>query len=271
MTDALHGLDPASRALLDLSLRRGMEPSDLAAMLGIGSDQVIALREGALESLAGVAGGDLDRTRTLLAELPAESWVPPRPWSGAIRRGTPLRARRSRRRRPPARAARRRRSAPRHARVVHAPPALAPVRARRRSGGPALAALLVVAGIAALVVGLTRGGTAHPRALPSLPVRASPSARFTSMAAGAGGTAQLGGDRLTVSVFPPQSGEYTLWLFNSVVDSRPLVTFDGSLHRTLTLPSDYGRFRYLDVTHAGAYPSGIDELRLPTESLSAQR
>src|SRR3954471_4644151 len=76
---ALGRLDPASRALLDLSLRRGMKPAEIGELLGTDPESVVAAREAALEQLATELDmGDssqLDEVRARLAELPADAWT----------------------------------------------------------------------------------------------------------------------------------------------------------------------------------------------------
>src|SRR3954465_9368997 len=76
---ALGRLDPASRALLDLSLRRGMRPEEIGELLGTDPESVIGAPEGALEQLAPRVGmddvSDLDAVRAGLAELPAAAWT----------------------------------------------------------------------------------------------------------------------------------------------------------------------------------------------------
>jgi hypothetical protein len=77
-TAVLGELDPVSRALLDLSLRRGLRPEEIADVLGTGEDSVVEARERALVSVAdelGMEGEDrLDQVRALLAELPPDEW-----------------------------------------------------------------------------------------------------------------------------------------------------------------------------------------------------
>src|SRR4051794_16681009 len=78
-TSALSRLDPASRALLDLSLRRGMRPEEIGELLGTDASSVEVAREGALEQLAHELSMDdvseLDDVRARLAELPPEAWT----------------------------------------------------------------------------------------------------------------------------------------------------------------------------------------------------
>src|SRR3712207_2607737 len=78
-SDALGQLDPASRALLDLSLRRGMRTEEIAEMLGAEPASVETSRDEALRRVAADLGmegeREIDYLRALLAELPAEDWV----------------------------------------------------------------------------------------------------------------------------------------------------------------------------------------------------
>jgi hypothetical protein len=78
-TDALERLDPASRALLDLSLRRGMRTEEIAEVLGADPDSVAASRDEALRRVAedvGMPGHhQVDEVRARLAELPADDWL----------------------------------------------------------------------------------------------------------------------------------------------------------------------------------------------------
>ena len=78
-SSALGQLDPASRALLDLSLRRGMRPDEIADMLGAEPDSVAMSRDEALRRVAASMGmgGRLDEVCARLAELPAEEWLQP--------------------------------------------------------------------------------------------------------------------------------------------------------------------------------------------------
>src|SRR3954464_9671318 len=78
-TSALGQLDPASRALLDLSLRRGMRTEEIADVLGAEPWNVALSRDEALRQVATAVGmtrdEQLDEVRARLAELPAEEWL----------------------------------------------------------------------------------------------------------------------------------------------------------------------------------------------------
>lgn len=74
-TEALTRLDPASRALLDLSLRRGMRTEEIAELLGADAGHVTETRDDALRRVALDVGMGDDEVRARLAELPAEEWL----------------------------------------------------------------------------------------------------------------------------------------------------------------------------------------------------
>jgi DNA-directed RNA polymerase specialized sigma24 family protein len=75
---ALAALDPEARALLDLSLRRGLEDEDIASVLRVDEPEVERRRDAALERLAadlGLDGRDeLDELCATLPDLPAGVW-----------------------------------------------------------------------------------------------------------------------------------------------------------------------------------------------------
>ena len=76
--EALAALDLESRALLDLNVRRGMEESDIADILGVDADEVASRRRKILERLASELGlttrEDRDELRATLPDLPPELW-----------------------------------------------------------------------------------------------------------------------------------------------------------------------------------------------------
>ena len=75
---ALGRLDPESRALLDLSLRRGMADHDIAGVLRVEPSEVGRRRLQALERLAADLGLDgreqRDELFATLPDLPQELW-----------------------------------------------------------------------------------------------------------------------------------------------------------------------------------------------------
>ncbi|HZY23640.1 MAG TPA: anti-sigma factor [Beijerinckiaceae bacterium] len=278
-TSALARLDPASRALLDLSLRRGMTPDEIGDLLGTDAESVVAAREAALEQLATELEmedpSQLDEVRARLAELPAEAWS-----------GTAAAAERPRlevvKDRPPKRAAE--------------PPA----EPRRRSRLPLLLALLAIAAVALVIVLASSGGdnktASKPKASapapapapaqpskPAKPAKKKPTpaaakpARLSALgtASGATGTAALtaGGQRLTLNASGLAPGAYQVWLYNSVIDAVSLTKVQGTkLSLDLKLPANASHYRYVDVSlePADGNPnhSGESVLRVPLSKLS---
>jgi hypothetical protein len=73
LSDAVKALDPVSRALLDLSIRRGIPDDEIAGMVGTKADQIAGRREAALVEVAsavGLTGADeLVRVRQALKQM----------------------------------------------------------------------------------------------------------------------------------------------------------------------------------------------------------
>jgi hypothetical protein len=278
-TAALARLDPASRALLDLSLRRGMTPDEIGDLLGTDAESVVAAREAALEQLATELEmedpSQLDEVRARLAELPAEAWS-----------GTAAATERPRlevvKDRPAGRAAE------------------PPRESRRRSRVPLLLALLAIAAVALVIVLASSGSdnktASKPRASAPAPAPSQPSkpakpakkkpapkpaaAKPVSLgalgtASGATGTAALtaGGTRLTLNASGLAPGDYQVWLYNSVIDAVSLTKVQGTkLSLDLKLPANASHYRYVDVSlePADGNPnhSGESVLRVPLSKLS---
>jgi len=76
--EALAGLDPESRALLDLNMRRGMEESEIANVLSVKADDVADRRQKILSELDTKLGLDTreerDELRATLPDLPGRLW-----------------------------------------------------------------------------------------------------------------------------------------------------------------------------------------------------
>jgi DNA-directed RNA polymerase specialized sigma24 family protein len=75
---ALGRLDPESRALLDLSLRRGLKDGDIASVLRVDSAEVARRRGAAIDRVANelrLDGRDQrDELFATLPDLPASAW-----------------------------------------------------------------------------------------------------------------------------------------------------------------------------------------------------
>ncbi len=228
-------LDPESRALLELSVVRGLGDEELAGMLGVEVGRLRARREGVMREL----GADSAQEREALAvslrkgirEAQPEDVAETKPTAAPGPAGEP------------------------------APTAAAEPGPRRRAllalgGGVTIA--IVVALVFALAedeapVFLDDPGPAGPDA-----PRAE---RFEAVGAGEGsGTARITGadDRrvLHVSVrgLPrPAEGGYVIWLYDSISKARPLT---GSRRGTFTLrqplPPGFARYGFLDVSREPA-------------------
>src|SRR5947209_6346062 len=185
---ALRELDPASRALLDLSLRRGMRPDEIADMLGADEATVVSSRDHALDQLAADLGArrdQLDDLRARLAELPAEEWTGGR--AEQSNGGEPA-----------------------------APGAVRPRPAQERPRGRLLLVALLVLAIAGIVVAIVLGSgggskTKSPAVNapapapppPPKPVASGPAAPVTpvgSAAAHVKGTSRVSGGTITLDV-----------------------------------------------------------------------
>ena len=84
MGAALAGLDPGSRALLDLSMRRGLGDDEIGDVLQVEGEEVARRREAILEELAGELKVDgREQREDLLASLPD---LPDRFWRGQAAR-----------------------------------------------------------------------------------------------------------------------------------------------------------------------------------------
>ena len=271
-TAALGRLDPASRALLDLSLRRGMTPEEIGELLGTEPESVVSAREAALEQLATELDmkdpSQLDEVRTRLAELPAEAWT------GGERPRLSVVKEEQRTREPP------------------------PER-ERRSRLPLLLALLAIAAIVLVIVLASSGSSSNntastpqstapkpagqkPKATkkpaqpkPAAPKPAAPQAKLVALGASGAGTASLaeGGTRLVIKAGGLPSATYQVWLYNSVIDATSLTKVSGTtLSLDLKLPANASHYRYVDISRepADGNPnhSGESVLRVPLSKLS---
>jgi hypothetical protein len=99
LSDALGALDPVSRAVLDLSVRRGIPDGDIARLVGADPDRISARREAALREVAGAVGlteaDELVRVREALKQMDwrtrPRDLLPGGPPGGAERVGEPQR------------------------------------------------------------------------------------------------------------------------------------------------------------------------------------
>jgi hypothetical protein len=247
LAEALDELEAGDRALLDLSLRRGIRDEDLAELLKTDTTDVAQRRVDALERLAaevGTNGPDhLPNVQTALVELPPESW--------SVALSTPAEP-------PPP-------PAP--------PPAEVGVRPRRL-----LYALLPILAVVAIVgilvaVGAYHGGSEDSAPPPAAPNAQTPRTPLASVGGGSTrGSAAISGEQLDLSVSGLRRGaHYEVWLYNSVADAVPIAPLRGPSGRAQARVPEDARQRFLDVSlePADGNPnhSGQSVLRAPLAKL----
>lgn len=237
---ALGRLDPADRALLELSLRQGVKDPDLAELMRMDEEQVRHRRDVALEDLGDDVG--IDERERLVATL-LDHWRAP-----GSQATTPVE--------------------PAH----DAEPS-----SRRAMIVTIVIVALLGIGTGTLLAVLTQdddepGRSAAPAA--SLPRGAAldplPAAR------GARGEARI--ERrgrqwvVLLAVRGLPRGTYRVWLYDSVRRSIPVARF-GSGHSAgqARLPGDPARFRFLDISREASRSrpkhNGASVLRAPIERL----
>ena len=284
---ALGDLDPGNRALLDLSLRRGVSDAEIGELLRKEPADVARGRDAVLELLADaldVAGHDrCERVRQAVAALPDEAWrarpvpappapprdeqvvkrePPPRPTEGpaADRNGEPP---------PPAR--------DRGDELYFEPE---PRRSRRGGLLLILALLAVLGAVLALLLsggddeGSNESGS-QPAPKEGEPAPEGNSARLSPLHGSRGEgkvTVTDEGATITIRGLPDPDGAYQVWLYDSIVQAESLGTItDGSGRLEVQLPADASKYRFLDVSlePADSNPnhSGDSVLRAPLSEL----
>lgn len=298
---ALADLDPGNRALLDLSLRRGVSDAEIGELLSKRPDEVARGRDAVLELLADaldVAGHDRrDRVRQAVAALPDEAWrgrapsaPPPRPSPPeAVARPEPPPPERE----PPPPEEPEERDEEIDERPTRRQPAvyIAPGEGRR----PRRAGMLVAIGLLVVVVALALllfgGGGDDDEPAPNGDRNGAEPApdgggaqdeREVPLRAVGGGD---GGGRVSVSPageivisvrdLPPAEGSYQAWLYNSVVDATAVGTLEGPNGRlSVRLPAEAGDYRFIDVSRepadGNANHSGASVLRAPLGELLSE-
>jgi hypothetical protein len=266
-TSALERLDPASRALLDLSLRRGMRTEEIAEVLGAETESVEASRDEALRRIAVEVGMEDDAVRDRLAELPPDEWI-------GGNGSTVVEA-------PEAEA-----EAEAEAETEEPEPAAEPPaedKPKRRGGiWPLLLGLLLTAGvIVAIALGTGDNGDESTVSQPSssnaqkpapAPKTESGAAKLQAVGSVKGtGEARVSGGKLRLTASLPR-GTYEVWLYNSILDARSIARAKGArISVNAKLPGNWKRFRFVDVSRerrdGNLSHSGESVLRLRTKTL----
>ncbi len=290
-SEALNDLDPLSRALLDLSVQRGMDDSEIAGVLGTDENSVFEVRVGLLRALAEKVApehvdDDVPDLQAVIAErLYAEDGANGTSGNGAHAaipvddvpeideaegdepEGPALEA------------------VPDWAKGPAEPKASPDASRKRRSPLTFLVPILGVVALVAVVVAITSGGAdegSSPSQAPATGGGDQPAdtkgsaARFEAIGAGdARGTARLSGDRLTLKLrglADPNGGSYEVWLYDSIIDAKSLGASQGTkIDLDAKLPANARDFEYVDVSlePADGNPnhSGQSVLRIPVDKL----
>jgi len=287
---AIGDLDPGNRALLDLSLRRGVSDAEIGELLRKEPGDVARGRDAVLELLADaldVGGPDRrERIRQAVAALPDDAWragPPPSPPSASVT----LREPRAEPPEPPKRPVLPRdRDRAATARDLDDELHFEPEKGSRRIGLLWLLGLMAVLGALAAIL-LSSGGddddsngadgnrSEPPPSQGPSPEPGGRTAELDALAGGPGGGRLVVTDEgatITLRGLPDRDGAYEVWLYDSVVRAKSLGTVpSGSGRLEASLPADAGRYRFLDVSlePADGNPnhSGDSVLRAPLREL----
>ncbi len=287
---AIGDLDPGNRALLDLSLRRGVSDAEIGELLRKEPAEVARGRDAVLELLADaldVGGHDRrDRVRVAVAMLPDDAWqaqaapalpvsTPPPPPP------PPPRAE------PPSPQSDRERAAT--ARELDEEHRFKPEPRRSRR-----ASLLALLGLLAVVVALiavlssgdddepdggdTNGSTPAQNGGPA-PEPGAASQKLAPLPGSRGsGSVTITDEGATINVrgLPdPKGAAYQAWLYDTVVRAKSLGTLpDNSGRLEVALPPDASRYEFLDISlepaDGNANHSGDSVMRAPLRELLAE-
>ena len=252
-SNALDELDPLSRALIDLSVKRGMSDAEIGEVLGTDADAVFENRVALLRSLAEqIAPEAVDADLPELEAAVAERLYGDTDGAAAAEPIAP---------------------------VGHEP---ATTEGKRRSPLAVLLPLLVLVALVAGFVLLTSGGDdedPQPQQQAQTPDRpagddgAEPQrTRLTSLGGRARGTATIDGDTLRLRVRGLPAGTHEVWLYDSVIDARSIGRLSKNGTLSTKLPRNARDYEYLDVSSepADGNPnhSGQSLLRVPVAKLS---
>ncbi len=262
LAEASSSLPAAERALLNLWTNRGLDDSSLAAMTGVTIDAIAARRTRIVEHLSEKLGLPQAEIDAALTEIAATSGAELAATSAGERsansappdaNGQPRVVAST----PPAEPAL----------VPPAEPVAAPVAEgesvprRRRALWAVIGALAVLLAIV-VIIAAGAGGGPHRRASTGAAVStttATPTETLGTLpgtvAHAHGSVMRLGtrGDlklKLSVMALPaPARGYYEVWLFNSILDSRPLARLNaGGDHVVIALPPGSQRYRWIDIS-----------------------
>jgi hypothetical protein len=301
---AIGDLDPGNRALLDLSLRRGVSDAEIGELLRKEPSDVARGRDAVLELLADaleVGGHDRrERVRMAVAALPDDAWRAPAAHASSappqVSATPPPPKPPEEQPKPPDDAAERpdvdrereRAAAARDLDEEHRFKPEPQARRSRRNGVLAVLGLLAV--VAALIAVLSSGGDDEPDggdtngSTPAqnggpTPEPGGASQKLAPLPGSRGsGSVTITDEGATINVrgLPdPEGGAYQVWLYDSVVRAKSLGTLPESGGRLeVALPPDASRYEFLDVSlepaDGNANHSGDSVMRTPLGELLAE-
>jgi hypothetical protein len=309
LPDAIGDLDPGNRALLDLSLRRGVSDAEIGELLRKEPTDVARGRDAVLELLADaldVGGHDrTERIKAAIAGLPDDAWqsrgaaaappAPPRERAQPVEPAEPVDGAEPIDGAEPAESADDRELDEDRVRAAwkleeDAYFQAEPERSRRKGLFAMLGLLAVIAALIAAV--LLAGGDDDDEPSGSGDNGSEPAQNGAPAPSGGGSSEQLSplgggkgsgevtvtdeGATITLSGLPnPEPGTYQVWLYDSIVNSQSLGTVSGGSGRLeVKLPPDSGEYRYLDVSlepsDANPNHSGDSVMRAPLNQLLSE-
>jgi len=243
---ALQELEAEDRALLELSVVRGVSEADIAELLGVDVARVLIKREEALGRVSALIDDDPENVVSTMRGLPTARW----------RDG----------------------DEPRHPPPLPEPepdpePESAAPSPQPDDRGRFMLALLggLAITLVVVVVLALSGDDDEPapteQAAASRPVALEPVGESPARA-----TARIDDGRLELSVRGLPPAGYVVWMYDSVTDARALAgARSGNFRVTPRLPAGYRRYRFIDVSREPAdgnrNHSGQSVLRVPTAGL----
>jgi hypothetical protein len=242
LESSLSRLSPDDRALIELSMLRGVPDGELATLLRVEPLEVERRRELALERFGETLGnGSAEDARRLLAN-----------GNGA--------------------------AAPTLTNPLRAPVGSMALLAGAALLATILAVVLLSGSDDEPRLGAEPQSRPQAPAAVSPPAASSPGPGVKLQpAAGAtkaSASARIEGDRLELRVrdLPTSKGGYVLWLYDSVAEAAPVARFEiPSAKISARLPGDYERYQYLDLSReprdGNPNHSGESVLRVPLERL----
>ena len=291
---AIGDLDPGNRALLDLSLRRGVSDAEIGELLRKEPSDVARGRDAVLELLADaldVNGHDRrERVRTAVAALPDDAWQVRAPAPPPQREPVEPAAEPVPDEEEPAgaaEAAERDRERAAAARELDDDLVFDEPEEERRSRRGALFAVLGLAAVVVVLIvvlssggddddsGTSQGNGSQPPAQNGGPAPKGNSQKLTPVGNAKGeGTVTVTDDGATIAIrgLAKPDGSYQVWLYNDIVDAQSLGTISGGSGKLdVKLPPEARKYAFIDVSNepsdANPNHSGASVLRAQLDGL----